>query len=386
MAVTILTGLVDEQDVLSNEKVVDMSDEIKLLDPEVSQFSTIAMKAASKPAFNPKVEWLEDQLRPRVTTLSASATSAATTVSVATDTGQYFRAGDVIRFAAAGDAATVDSVSTDTLTVTRGLGGVTAASSQSGLEVVIVGNAAVEGATLGTRQVTKKVAGFNYEQILRTPFGFTETYLATKTYGPAQPGYQAAMSGTQHKREIESTLFWGARDISTPSTPLRTCGGMVEFISTNSNAAGGALTSANLDLYLEAVLAHGEQDSKVLFCAPRVATAISGFLKTAWAPNTTNDKLFGAFVNGYVSGTYGSRIPVIVKREWSDQSTASSQYGSQAIIVDLSYVYYRPLRATRYLTNRQANDADEVTNEYLTEFSLQVCQESVHAKITGVTS
>jgi hypothetical protein len=49
-------------------------------------------------------------------------------------------------------------------------------------------------------------------------------------------------------------------------------------------------------------------------------------------------------------------------------------------------VKFRPLRDTKFLPNRQANDADEVSEEYLTEFSLQVEQEKTHGIIVGVTN
>lgn len=80
-----------------------------------------------------------------------------------TGQGAYFRPRDIVRNAVTGEAFSVSSISTDTLTVTRGVGGVTAATSVSGAELLIVGNAAVQGATLGTRHIVKKVLGYNSE-------------------------------------------------------------------------------------------------------------------------------------------------------------------------------------------------------------------------------
>ena len=124
-------------------------------------------------AYSQKVEWLSDELVPRLTTLAASATSAATSLSVATGTGAYFRAGDVVKVATTGENCYITAVSssTDTIYVTRALGGVTAISAASGVDVVKVGNAAAEGATLGTLIQTKKVANYNYAQIQRDPWG-----------------------------------------------------------------------------------------------------------------------------------------------------------------------------------------------------------------------
>jgi hypothetical protein len=51
---------------ITNERVVDMDSAITLLDPDVSQFETLLMKVAHAGAEAAKVEWLEDELFPRL--------------------------------------------------------------------------------------------------------------------------------------------------------------------------------------------------------------------------------------------------------------------------------------------------------------------------------
>src|SRR5579863_5864723 len=136
-----------------------------MLDPDESQFTTMLMMLGSSPAVREQINWLEDQLFPRLSSLAASATSATTTITVTTGQGAYFRAKDIVRIAVSGEAFSVTSIATDTLTVVRGLGGVVAATAASGSDLLIVGNAATQGATLGTRHITKKVLGYNYTQI-----------------------------------------------------------------------------------------------------------------------------------------------------------------------------------------------------------------------------
>lgn len=48
-------------------------------------------------------------------------------------------------------------------------------------------------------------------------------------------------------------------------------------------------------------------------------------------------------------------------------------------------VRYRPLQSTVLLRNRQDNDADRVTEEYLTEASLEFQHEAKHSLIINVT-
>lgn len=57
MAVTTLTGLVATNDVLSNELVVDMSDEIAMLHPDEDQFFTLLNKLPKRNAEREQVNW-----------------------------------------------------------------------------------------------------------------------------------------------------------------------------------------------------------------------------------------------------------------------------------------------------------------------------------------
>jgi hypothetical protein len=106
------------------------------------------------------------------------------------------------------------------------------------------------------------------------------------------------------------------------------------------------------------ILQHGDGDNKVFFCSPVIALAISGFLRDAWQPITTETRLWGAKVDSFISGAYGFKVPVIVKRDWNDFSTTSTQYGGWGFIVDMENVEYTSLRDTALLQDRQAPDAD----------------------------
>lgn len=58
MAVPTLSGLVDDQDILANERVIDMDPVIAMLDPDTSQFITMLMRVARVSIESTKSEWL----------------------------------------------------------------------------------------------------------------------------------------------------------------------------------------------------------------------------------------------------------------------------------------------------------------------------------------
>ena len=392
MAVAVKTGTIDTEAVLPDEKKIDMSNEFKMLDQDESQFSTLLDKLPTQSAVREKVNWLEDQYFPNKSSVAAAGYSnVATVVPVATGEGAYFRAGDLVRNVANAEMMLVTSVAGDNLTVTRAIGGVVAAQTGTSAQpLLIVGNASAQASDLGTLKVTNRVLGFNYTQIFRHPFGFSGTDVEIDTYGTGDPMNEIAKKAVEHKRALENTFFFGARSFTAASpNSIGTCGGLRDFITTNKTAAVGTLTAANLGAIIRGALQKGSRD-KVIFASPLVVSALSALYTKTWAPNESGggtDATLGIRVSGYVSGAFGDRIPVVLKREWGNFAD-TTEIGSLLVVLDRRFIKKRPLRGrgTSLLRNRQGNGEDRVVHEYLTETSLEMSVESAHAWAYGIVS
>lgn len=392
MAVATATGAVDTEAILADEKVVDMQKRFRLLDPDESQFSTILDRLPSQVAIREKVNWLEDQFFPRQAQQSGGATSTTTTVNVAAGQGAYFRAGDLVRVMRTGEMFEVASVATDAITTTntagnrKAIGSVAAAAMLDTDELLIVSNASAQNQDVGTLKVTTRVLGYNYTQIHRHPFGFAGTAVEIETYGEGQPMNEIAKKALEHKRAREASRFFGARAFVSGTPAKGYSGGLVEYITSNVWSSIGTLTRGVLDDKLRTVLQHGSRN-KVIFAAPVPAQAVSSLLADNWVQAQPGEKVYGAKVSAFISGAFGDKIPVVVKREWGTFPTASNGYGSWMFVVDTDYVAQRKVknRATQLLRNRQGNGVDGVIHEYLTEDSMEVSQESAHAILKGIT-
>lgn len=391
MALTYLSGDLATDTIASGQKVVDMDDRISELEPNNAPFVALLRKLSKKPAGNPEIRWLENQSQPRFDTFSASATSAATALSVTN--AAYFRVGDGARITETGEFVQVTGVSASGIGVNRGIGGTTAASATSAAGIFIVNNANAEGASLRTIKTVKLNQQNNYCQIIREPFGVTGTELATKMYGQYQNDRVRLqkMKGLEHERQIEQTFFYGAKkeDTTTSGAPVRFCGGLFEYISTNVTNVAGTLTRATFETFLRSGFRYGSEE-KFLFVSPLVNAALDGF---AWNSVASSN---GASWVQYDTGVPGaSGIGVQVKKYYSSQGVVNivmkrhfndnADLKGVAFLVDLPNVIMRPLRDTKLLMDRQANDADKVEDEYLTEVSLEVQQEATHAYMKGVT-
>ena len=386
---SVIEGLVTDQNILSNERVVDMSEIIGDLDPDETQFWTALEKIGTKPAYSSLVEWLEDEYYPRVVSISGSISAAATTACLRVASGSWVKVNDIGRVANSGEAIHFTAVTGSSVwTIVRSIGTVAGITAPDGTEIVLIGNAAAQGATLGDREVVLRTRAYNYTQIFRHAYGFTETLAASKLYTGGEPARERRKKAVEHKRDIEQAFFNGPREFNT--TDIRGfMGGLREYISTNITT-GTNLTETSFDDFLRTALHRGSKN-KVSFCAPRVAGVLSGMLRDGWVRAQPSQKAFGAKVDSWVSGVYGWDIPIMVKRDWNEFAAVSQSIGgvnalgSELFVVDMDAVRMRPLRTTRLLVNRQAPSADETTEEYLTEISMEVSHERKHALLQGVT-
>ena len=384
MPVTVTSGVAsdDVSTLLQARRVVDMDPVIKQLEPDDAPLTVMLSQVSSRPAKSQKVEWLSDQLIPRLTTLAAAVLIGDTTITVAAGTGVYFRPNDILRLAN-GENVKVVSISTDVITVTRSIGSVAASAVAISTDVIKIGNASAEGATLGAIRMTQQVANYNYCQIQRDPLGFTNTLIQSDLYGGNEPQYEAKKKMMEHRRQIENTLFFGQRDLATGAAPTGFCGGLADFISSNITTVGGNLTESGFATFLRTGFRYGSRN-KVLFASPLVVSALSSFPQGKLALPSSDVKSYGVSLMEY-RGANGGTVKIVEKRDWLDFSSTSNQIGSWAVLVDMDDVVMRPLRKTALLPNRQAPDADQTVQEYLSEFSLQVGIEQNHAILRGVT-
>jgi hypothetical protein len=387
---TIKTGLYDTEDELSNRRVVDMSEKKYLLQPDDQQFRTILDTIGRKEAVREIVEWLEKDYLPRTSALAASATSADTSLTVTGGDGNtVFRPGSVVRNMETGEGYLVSAVAASAVTVTRSWGGTAAATSTSAAKLLVVGNAAAQGASSGTSLITQRTHQYNYIQDQRDPMFFSDYETAIELYGGREPMEERVIKRVEHDRAIENGIFWGARDFNSSASPgpMGSSGGVLEYLSTYVQSAGGALTPAELDTFLEGPFGYGSKN-KAFFIAPRVGTVFSQMLRDVWQPNTVGDRVFGAKVDAFISGTYGWRIPVFVKREWADLSNTSTNYGTYAFLVDLDNVRLRFLRGMNTYIRRgiQEPSSTAVVDEWRTGFTLELGLEKAHGILYGITS
>lgn len=392
MAGTVVQGNISTEEVLPDERVIDMDEKIRMLDPDQTQFTTMSSRTPSRQATREKVNWLEEEMFPNVVT-SAAALVGDTVINLTAGQGKIVAANDILRNMRTGEAARVVSVATDAATIARGVGNIAAAAVNAADAWLVVGDAQPQGSDFPTPRYLARVLGFNYTQITRTTWGFTGTQTAIEMYGGREPAKEARRKALEHKRKWEDIGFFGARSFSAAvppeNEPRGTAGGAIEFITTYKRDAAGPLTTDFFDLFLSDVMANGTED-KVLFASPTVVASMSKWNRTGMGSQfqaPEGGKVHGVQISAFISGAYGYRVPVVVKKEWAKYPVAGKGYGGYAFLLDMNYIERRPLRDrdTKLLTEQQPKGKDTYNAEYMTEATYEFAHERAHGIIFGAT-
>lgn len=389
---TMLTGVVDDNTILSNQRVVDMEPVIAQLEPDETPLLTLLQRldGNSRDAYSQTVEWLEDELNPRYAQAGGTFTNSAATITMVTPTGLYFKAGDLIHNEQTGEKMTVTASTATLLTVTRGVAGTSGTASVGAVDgLVRIGNVSMEGDTIPVLKQTQKVRNYNYCQITRTPFGATETLKASKLYGQGDVmGYEANKQSTDHKRSWETAFFTGSRYLDTTGAhPKAYCGGLMSYITTNITTAGsGILTQAGWESFLINKCTRYGSNRKLAIVSPIILSALASWPAGRLAPpdpDTTTS--WGVSISKYRAAN-GMQVDIVEHRDWMDFTAGTYSLGGSAFVLDMDKIKRRFLRGTRLLPKRQGNDEDADKQEFLTEQCITPMIERAHAWLRGVTS
>ena len=366
----------------------DMGEEILELEPDATPLLVLTKNASKDGTESPDYTWWEDGPRTRFDAVNNGAGYASGATAVVVDNGGIWAADDIGLITRTGEQFRVVSVSTNTLTIVRGVGS-TAAAIVDNDEVMNIGSAAQEGALDKAARSSNPTEITNHTQIFRTPVDATGTRRSTsdrtRPHGVARNRKQG---GIEHAKDIEQSLMLGrpSKDV-TGTHPRRTTGGFDYFATENIVDMGGATTETELHAGLINVFERGTSKSKLAISAPGPLGIIDGFPRS---------KL--QVVNPNANLTYGIRVVQLITTHgvlnfvthWLMKGARLSE---EIWLVDLKNVGYRYLdggedgsRDTTFRPNIHAPGYDGKKDEYLTECGGEFGQPETHGKLINITS
>lgn len=259
---TIVNASRGPEDHVSTRVKIDMKDKILWYAPEATPFLTMTGKIKGKrKAFNYKFEWLEKDQKPRRVRVAGTETAIDTTVAV-DDDGNKIAARDMLLNTRTREVLLVSSVSTNNLTVVRGIGG-ESATMAAGDDLIMIGSSYLDDAVSGTPKSITEFTKYNYTQIFRTPFSFSGRDLETELFGGKDKMTETKWQSIEHKRSIEYAFLFGKRHlvaaVAGTSHQATMTGGLEEAIESNVwDVSGVSLGGRAFNEFLEEGLKWGQ--------------------------------------------------------------------------------------------------------------------------------
>lgn len=385
-APTLVSGTRGPENQNTARVVVDMQDEILLYQPEATPLLTLTGKMRNKrEAVNARFEWLEKDEYPRVLEVTAAADSDDTAISVVAGHDARVFVGAVVINLRTGENILVNAAPTSGSlgTVVRGIGG-GAADIVVGDRLLYAFNAYEDGAGLGVLKSVQEFNEYNYTQIIRTPFGFTGRDLQTELYGGRDEMTETKWQAIEHKKSIEYAMGFGKRDTRTGTHVQTFTRGVDSFIVTNRwNVEGITLTERSFVDFLEVGMKWGKggnqngSGTKYLLCSSRWLTEINSWVGDRLRYKPIDEKI------GFSAMEYASPHGSVELLRWP---LLDYFHPDRAFLLDMNHIRYVYMRGrdTKLYVDRQANDIDGKTNEYLSDCGVQVNFEHAHAALFGL--
>jgi hypothetical protein len=282
-----------------------------------------------------KIEWLEDTLSPVTDAINGAIDASQTSIVV--DNGQYFHMGHILEIDS--EWVVVESVSTNTLTVTRAQGGTSAATHSDNAVVTVRGIAQLTGANYTIGHTTTMSAPYNYVQTLEegirvnddqqmaTDYGVSDTmayHLAKLIGGRTEIGSRGRAG--QLTLLLCDMAYHGKRQQPT-DTVRGMAGGLATYITTNlTGDTSTALSRPTIETQLRTIyLAGGKPD--LIVTSPWGATKITSFYE-GYVRTERSDERGGAVIR-YIDTPVVADVEVMV--DWRCPTTKTYILDSEKV-------------------------------------------------------
>lgn len=384
---SIVTGERSPETTNAVRLIADVRDDILLYMPNKNPLVTLTGKLRKqRTSTQARFDVLTKDQYPRKVTLAADALIGATSLTVQAGEGtRVVSLYGVYKNLSTGEQVLVSSVSTDTLTVVRGIGG-GAAAMTAGDSLVFLRAVFPDGAGKGVLKSVAEQSDYNYTEIIKTTYGFTGRQANTSFYGGRDPMTERKWQGIEHAKSIEYMMLFGRRHLISGSSPQHTFSGGVDFfINTNTwDVSDVEVNERAFVEFLEEGMRWGDggyqsgSATKYLFHSARWGTQLEFFAKDKIQYRAL-EPVAGLKLNRYVT-THGNVIlvPTPILDEY---------HQDRAYLLDLNHI--RPVthqgRDTKLVKDIQANDIDGSEEMYISDKGAEVVLEASHARITGLS-
>jgi hypothetical protein len=365
---------------------VNMDDVIYTLDPIDTPFlggvgADGLSVISSFPVDEKEFFWMhENLLIPRGAHTKAF-TTAETVLTVTTNERGKYSTGDVLVFVKDTGGVAREQVrvasygtTTDTLIVTRGWAGTTAASWVTSDSMISLGPVLAEGSDPNNARSKDRASFSNYTQIFGpTKVSMSGTEQVVAKYGVSNEfARQILNRSNEHAIQREQAYLYGVK-YETSSLLIRTMGGLDGFITTNVDSTNTQLTTLVIQTNLQTCYDAGGIPDRIVV-NPRSLIVMDDTANTSVVRQTIDDPKRGRVAVDEVWTEFG---PIsLVRHRWCHKT--------MAFAIKRDGVVRRVLRPFQMERLAKTGDSDHV--QILCEEGLEVKGQSHMVKWTALTN
>lgn len=335
-------------------------------------------------------EWLEDALLPNTDQVNdATFANPLTDAQFVVDHADRFRAGDQIKIDASNEVMLVTAVNlgTSTLTVVRGYGGTAAQPLSDNANLVILGNAALEGDDAAAARFTARSRRSNYTQIFTSSVEVSGSELAVRQIGVRDElDYQKVQRTRELLRDLENSIINGrapappaAAAPEGSSTVRRTMRGIRSFLATHvfTPGVGGFpadvdLSEEQLNLALRQIWASSNGHVDLVVVGGQEKRQINQFVAIG-RKFSGGEQTFRDNVTTYESDFGACRIVL-----------SRNVPRGTVLLLDSSRIEVMPLAGRSFYFKPLATTGDREGGQVIGEYTLELRNENAHGVIQGL--
>lgn len=322
-----------------------------------------------------KHEWTETALATRGETVTL-ADGAGTTLTVAD--AYVYQPNELIRIE--NEVVRVTAIaSATTLTIVRGYAGTTGAA-HSSKTAYTLGSADPENSQAPEGIADSAARLYNYVQTFTRGVELSNDEIAQlSTEGNPLNG-QLERRFIEINRQLARALFYGVRYEDT-TNKIHAMGGLTQFVTTNVDNVAGALTLADIDAQILAIVEAGG-DPKVLVMSPRQKQKLDALDASLVRIEKKTSTGGNPDTQTWQSGVLSHSLDIIV-----DQSILNDELW----ILDTDFIRVGHLSNNGVMGNFHVEDAttpgqDGKQKVIRGKYTMEVAQQKAHARLYGLTA
>ena len=335
-------------------------------------------------------EWIEDALLPNSDAINQTVFNpdALTETSITVDTGSVFQVGDLVKPQGSAEILFVTDVTGDVLTVVRGYGSTTAEPLFDNEPLLIVSNAALEGADAPAARFTNRVRKQNYAQIFTAALEVSGSQLAVNSIGVEDElDFQKQERLRELLRDLENTVINGVAPAASQqgsATTRRTMNGVLASLATNQFQPGvgpipigdgfteDILNEAVLNAAIRTIWENASSTIDTIVVNGLQKRHINGFATSSRSFDAA-DTRFQDLVSIYESDFGVARV-VLSRAVPADT----------VLLLDSSRLDVLPLAGRSFQFKRLASQGDREMGQMIGEYTLELRNENAHGVITNL--